>query len=157
MWMFSGKFQKKIWKNEFNFWILHIKIRLYRTFRENLWKKLLTWFLGHFRQIKTKMKMKMKKCEKLISIFEFSISKSGYVAVFMKIWEKTFDPIFRTFLTNRGKNEDEDEKIWKNEFDFWILHIKIRKNWKNWENVFFRNFNLRRAHQDRGVESVKCS
>ena len=29
-------------------------------------------------------------------------------------------------LTNRGKNEDEDEKMWKNEFDFRILHIKIR-------------------------------
>ena len=28
-------------------------------------------------------------------------------------------------LTNRGKNEDEDEKIWKNEFDFRILHTKI--------------------------------
>ena len=28
-------------------------------------------------------------------------------------------------LTNRGKNEDEDEKIWENEFDFRILHTKI--------------------------------
>ena len=27
-----------------------------------------------------------------------------------------------------AKNEDEDEKIWKNEFDFWILHMKIRSN-----------------------------
>ena len=24
------------------------------------------------------------------------------------------------------KNKDEDEKIWKNEFDFWIFHIKIK-------------------------------
>ena len=38
-----------------------------------------------------------------------------------------FDPSFRKFLTNRGKNENEDEKIWgRNEFNFWILHIKIR-------------------------------
>ena len=44
----------------------------------------------------------------------------------MKMWEKNFDSFFKPFLTNRGKNEDEDEKIWKNEFDFWILHIKIR-------------------------------
>ena len=25
-----------------------------------------------------------------------------------------------------GKNEDEKEKVWKNESDFWILHIKIK-------------------------------
>ena len=29
-----------------------------------------------------------------------------------------FDPFFKTFLTNRGKNENADEKIWKNHFDF---------------------------------------
>ena len=29
-------------------------------------------------------------------------------------------------MTNWGKNEDEDEKLWENKFDFWILHIKIR-------------------------------
>ena len=29
-------------------------------------------------------------------------------------------------MTNRGKNEDEDEGIWENEFNFGILHIKIR-------------------------------
>ena len=27
----------------------------------------------------------------------------------MKKWEKNFD----SFLTNQGKNEDEDEKIWE--------------------------------------------
>ena len=32
--------------------------------------------------------------------------------------EKNFDPFFRTFLINRGKNEDENEKICENEFDF---------------------------------------
>ena len=31
---------------------------------------------------------------------------------------KNFDSFFKPFLTNQGKNEDEDEKIWKNEFDF---------------------------------------
>ena len=31
---------------------------------------------------------------------------------------KLFDPFFMIFLTNRGKNEDEDKKIWKSEFDF---------------------------------------
>ena len=38
---------------------------------------------------------------------------------------KIFDPFFKTFLTNWGKNEDEEEKNWKNEIKFCILHIKI--------------------------------
>ena len=29
-------------------------------------------------------------------------------------------------MTNRGKDDDEDEKIWENESTFWIFHIKIR-------------------------------
>ena len=36
------------------------------------------------------MNMKMKRCEKMLSIFEFSISKSGYVVMFIKIREKIF-------------------------------------------------------------------
>ena len=40
--------------------------------------------------------------------------------------ENFFDSLFRTFLTRRGKYEDEDEKAWENEFDFGISHIKIR-------------------------------
>ena len=41
---------------------------------------------------------KMKKYEKMISIFEFSTSKLSYVEVFMKIREKCFDPSFKTFF-----------------------------------------------------------
>ena len=43
-----------------------------------------------------------------------------------------------TFFTNRGKNKDENEEIWKSEFNFWVLHSsKIR---------FYRTFskNLRK-------------
>ena len=29
-----------------------------------------------------------------------------------------FDPFFKTFLTNRGKNENEDKEVWKNEINF---------------------------------------
>ena len=36
------------------------------------------------------MKMKMKKYGKMSPIFEFSKSKLGYVAIFMKIREKKF-------------------------------------------------------------------
>ena len=32
--------------------------------------------------------------------------------------KKEFGPFFKTFLTNQGKNENEDEKNWKNEFNF---------------------------------------
>ena len=59
----------------------------------------------------------MKKYGKIISIFEFSISKLSYVAVFMKFQENFFDPPCKTFLTNRGTNEDEDEKIRENDSD----------------------------------------
>ena len=66
----------------------------------------------------------------------------------MKIWEKLSSTIwllnFDYLPDGNGKkvdakNEknDDDEKNWKNETDFWILHIKI------W---FYRNFheNLRK-------------
>ena len=42
----------------------------------------------------------MKKYGKIISIFEFSISKLSYIAVFMKFQENFFDPPCKTFLTN---------------------------------------------------------
>ena len=81
-------------------------------------------------------------------ILKFSISKLGYVAILMKIEGKNIWPIFlrhfwpllKTFLTNRGKNKDEDEKIGKMSsiFEFSIsklgcvaLFIKI------WEKCFF--------------------
>ena len=32
--------------------------------------------------------------------------------------KKIFDAFFKLFLTNRGKNENEDEKTWQNEFVF---------------------------------------
>ena len=34
-----------------------------------------------------------------------------------------FGSSFKPFLTNRAKNENEDEKIWENEFDLRIFHI----------------------------------
>ena len=72
-----------------------------------------------------------KKFGKISSIFEFSISKLGYMEIFMKIWEKkmkwksslTFSLFNFDYLPDEdgkkvdAKNEDEDEKIWKNEFD----------------------------------------
>ena len=104
---------KKRLENKFNFWIFDIKIRLCNSFPENQRKYFLTNLLRYFWLIDAKMKIKMK------------------------IWEKSFWPICKTFLTNQGKNEKEDKKIWKNEFYFLTLHIKIR---------LYRNFheNLRK-------------
>ena len=49
---------EKIWKNEIDFWISYIKIRLYDdNFHENLRRKNLTHFLRHFWLIEEKMKM----------------------------------------------------------------------------------------------------
>ena len=91
------------------------------------------------------MKIKMKNFGKMSSMFEFSISRLGYMKIFIKIWEKNeIKKFFSYFIIKLwlwsitslspdedgkkldAKNEDEDEKIWKNEFDFWILHMKIR-------------------------------
>ena len=36
----------------------------------------------------------------------------------MKIGEQIFDSFFKRFLTNQGKNKDEDEKICENDFNF---------------------------------------
>ena len=87
------------------------------------------------------MKMKMKKFGKMTSIFEFSISKSGYVAIFMKILGKNFSAInFKTFMTNWDKNEDENEKTWENKSDFWILYIRIKLNGNFHENLWEKTF-----------------
>ena len=66
-----------------------------------------------------------RKCDKISLIFEFSISKLGYMGIFMKIREKRFDPFFKTFLTNQGKNGDEDKKKCKNEFNFEFYLSKV--------------------------------
>ena len=70
---------KEIWKNEFDFRIPHIKIRLRNCFHENLSKKFFTHFFRHFRLIETKMKMKTKKFGKMSLIFEFSMSKIAFM------------------------------------------------------------------------------
>ena len=67
-----------------------------------------------------KTKMMIKKFGKMNLIFEFSTSKLGYLTVFMKIWEEKVSLFFKRFLTNRDKNKNKDEKIWKNKFEFFI-------------------------------------
>ena len=46
--------------------------------------------------------------------------------------EKKF---FDNFQNNQGKNENEDEKKWKNKPDFLILHIKIKLSGNFHENL----------------------
>ena len=79
---------EKVWENIFNFWIFHIKMRICGNFHENWRKKFLTDFLRHFWLTEAKIKMKTKKLAKMISIFDFSIWKLGYMELFIKMWEK---------------------------------------------------------------------
>ena len=75
-----------------------------------------------------------------ISISEFSMSKLSYVAVFTKIQDKCFDRSCKTFLTNWGKNEDEDEKlrIMNSTFEFSMLKLDyVPVFMKIWE-IYFR-------------------
>ena len=56
---------------------------------------------------------------------------------------KKFWPILRTFLTNRGKNKDGDEKIWKNEliFEFSISKSRLYGTFhENLRKKFFSKF-----------------
>ena len=55
------------------------------------------------REFRGKNEDEMKKFGKINLVFEFSISKLGYMAIFMKICVKKIDPFCRTFLTNQGK------------------------------------------------------
>ena len=82
---------EKIWENEFDLWILHIKVRLYSNFYENLWKKNFDQFFRTLLTNPGKNEIEDEKYEKMNSIFEFSISKLGYVAVFMEISEKNLE------------------------------------------------------------------
>ena len=42
-------------------------------------------------------------------------------------------------MTNWDKNENEKEKIWKKEINFWILHIRIRLCGNFHENIWEKN------------------
>ena len=66
------------------------------------------------------MKMKIKRFGKMSLIFELSISKLGYVAIFLKIWEKFF-------LTHFARH-------------FWLIKTKMKmkiKRFGKW--VWFLN------------------
>ena len=62
------------------------------------WKSSLTISLLNFDYLpdedgkEVDVKMRMKKFERMNLIFEFSVSKLGYMAIFMKMWEKNTDP-----------------------------------------------------------------
>ena len=137
---------KKFGKMSSIFLIIHIKIRLQGKFYENLLKKSLTHVLGHFWLIKAKTKMKMKKYRKMSSIFEFSTSRLGYVAIFIKIGVKKFWPFFKTFLTIEGRMRMKMKKYGKMslifEFpyldqDMWQFSLKSKK--KSFD-PFFKTF-----------------
>ena len=113
-------------------------------------ENILTDFLGRFWLIEVKMELKMKNMGKWIRFLNFRYQNLVLWWFSWKSQKKNFDPLFKTFLTNRGKNENENEKIWKNEFNFWILHIKVmlygtfhenlcKKIWPNFFKRFLTN------------------
>ena len=127
---------EKIWENEFNLWILLIKLSYLEIFMKICEKMSLTFWLFNFdfdfkfnfdedgKNWCKKWRWRWENLQESIDS-EFFISKLGYLGIVMNIWEKS-DSFLKTFLTNHGKNEDINEKIWENKFDLWILHIKIR-------------------------------
>ena len=71
------------------------------------------------------MKILIEKYWKMSLIFEFSIWKLVYVAINENLCKKTVYPFCRTFFTNQGKNEDEDNKYGKMSqiFEFFISKL----------------------------------
>ena len=127
---------EKIGENEFNFWILHIKIRLYDNFHENQWEKCFRPYCRTFWLIEAKMKMKMTKYGKLSPIFEFSLSKKV-------MWQFSWKSEKKFLDSSRQKQKWR----WKNlekRVRFLNLHIKIRLYRSFHQNLrkkyFFRNF-----------------
>ena len=57
--------------------------------------------------------MKIEKLGKMISIFEFSLSKLGNVSIFMKILWKIFDPFLKHFWLIEGKIKIKMKKFGK--------------------------------------------
>ena len=107
---------KKIWKDEFNLWILRIKIRLYGNFHENLRKKwngkvlqLVHYLTLTICLIKMGKKLIQKWRWQWKSLEEwtwFLRSKLGYTEIFMKIYEKK---VLTNFLGH-----------------FWLVEAKIK-------------------------------
>ena len=57
--------------------------------------------------------------------------------VFMKSKKKSW-LTFDQFLINQGKNEDEDNDIWKNKHDFWTVHSKTRRIRRIFIKIFIK-------------------
>ena len=96
-----------------------------KSVKANLW----------IRNFRSKNEDEMKKFGKMSSVFEFCLSKLSYMEIFMKIWKKMYFTIWLfdlDYLSDEdgekvdAKNEGENERKWKNKFDLWISHIKIR-------------------------------
>lgn len=85
-WLIEAK-KGKILGNKYDFWTLQPNIRWYTNFHENLEAKNFDWFLTDSWLIETKIKMKMKKLEKMCAVFELPTLKLSCLLIFMKIWE----------------------------------------------------------------------
>ena len=81
---------------ESDFRILHITIMLYGNFHENLWEENFDPFLTTWGKNENEDEnyCKILQYYKNIAKFEFSMSKLGYIEIFMKILGKNFRPIF---------------------------------------------------------------
>ena len=97
------------------------------------------------KKMNLKMKMSIKKFGRMSFISKSYISKLGSMAVFMKIWEKIFDPFLRHFWKIGGKMKMKMKKYGKisSIFKFSIpklgyLTIFVKK--KFFLTYFFRHF-----------------
>ena len=81
-----------------------------------IWEKEI-WLAFHW----WKMKMKMKKFQKVSTIFELSTwNLDSNMNFHRNLRKENWTHFWSIFMI-----KDEDDKSWGNEFDFWTLHPKI--------------------------------
>ena len=114
----------KIWKNEYGFWTFHPKIRLDTNFHEHLRENLTDFWL-----------IEINEDDKSLRKRKLSTLNLAYIPILWKCGKLFFE----WFLTNKGKNEDDD----KNRKSSAIFELSIPKFGdlkiliKNWEKKMF--------------------
>ena len=93
----------KIWENEFEFWILYIKIRLHGTFHKNLRKKV---FFGIFtceRHTKTEVSKGLMVFQRFFNFFSSILGLSFYFIRSSNFWWFLFYSVFPWDIGNNNR------------------------------------------------------
>ena len=115
---------EKDWKNEFDFWLLHIKIRLYGNFHENLRKKIDPFFKIFLTNQGKNEGVNEKNWENEFDLWILHIRIRFYGNFHENLWKKRPTHFLGHFWLIVAKMKMK-MKIWKNEFEFSIGYVVV--------------------------------